>query len=95
VAKKKTDPGPDRPAPPRKPKNEDVRGREYLTGEEVDRLRRAAAGLGRHGHRDTTMILVAFRHGLRVAELVALRWDQVDLTRKTIYVRRRKGGKSA
>lgn len=95
MGKKKTAPkSSTRTPPPRKPRNEDVRGREYLTGEEVDQLRRSAAGLGRHGHRDTTMILVAFRHGLRVSELVALRWDQVDLTKKTIYVRRKKGSKS-
>jgi len=38
-----------------------------------------AKRLGRHGHRDATMIQLAYRHGLRVAELIALRWDQVDL----------------
>jgi type 1 fimbriae regulatory protein FimB/type 1 fimbriae regulatory protein FimE len=53
----------------------------------------AAAGkLGRHGHRDATMVLVAFRHGLRVSELVALRWDQVDLDNALLHVRRRKNG---
>lgn len=82
------------PKPPRKPRNQDVRGREYLTSEEVDQLRRSAAALGRHGERDATMILVAFRHGLRVSELVGLRWDQVDLGRKTIFVRRLKGSKN-
>jgi integrase len=38
----------------------------------------AARQRGRYGHRDTMMILVAYRHGLRVSELCALRWDQVD-----------------
>jgi type 1 fimbriae regulatory protein FimE len=80
--------------PPKKPKNDDVRGKEYLTEEEVDQLRRTAGALGRHRHRDATMILVAFRHGLRVSELVKLRWDQVDLSKKTVYVRRLKDSKS-
>ena len=85
---------PARPAPPRKPRNEDVRGREYLTSEEVEQLRRSAASLGRHSLRDSTMILLAFRHGLRVSELVGLRRDQYDVQRKTLYVRRVKGSKS-
>lgn len=79
--------------PPRKPRNADVRGREHLTPTEVERLRKAAAGLGRHGHRDATMVLVAFRHGLRAAELVALRRDQVDLDAGELHVRRAKRGK--
>ena len=49
----------------------DVRPREYLTEAEVDRLMDAAASQGRHGHRDATMILLAFRHGLCVSELIA------------------------
>ena len=81
------------PAPPRKPRNADVRGREYLTIEEVEQLRRSAAALGRHGERDSTMILVGFRHGLRVSELVGIRWDQVDFARKTLKVNRLKGSK--
>ena len=63
----------------RKPKNADVRPREYLTDSEVNRLMKAAAKSGRHGHRDSTLILVTYRHGLRVSELVALLWDQVEL----------------
>jgi type 1 fimbriae regulatory protein FimE len=80
--------------PPRKPRNEDVRGKEHLTEEEVDQLRKTAGRLGRYGHRDATMILVGFRHGLRVTELVKLRWDQIDVAKKTIHVRRLKGSKS-
>jgi type 1 fimbriae regulatory protein FimB/type 1 fimbriae regulatory protein FimE len=52
--------------------------RAYLTPEEVDKLMSAARARGRYGHRDATMILLAYRHGLRVSELVALRWDQID-----------------
>lgn len=79
--------------PPRKPRNIDQRAREHLTEDEVERLMKAAAGLGRHGHRDRTMILLAFRHGLRVSELVALRRDQVDLEAGTMHVNRSKRGK--
>jgi type 1 fimbriae regulatory protein FimB/type 1 fimbriae regulatory protein FimE len=80
--------------PPRKPKNRDVRGREYLTADEVDRLRRAARTVGRYPDRDEGLILLGFRHGFRVSELVDVRWDQVDLERKTIYCRRLKGSKN-
>ena len=62
-----------------KPKNKDVRPREYLTEAEVERLMKAAAKTGRHGHRDSTLILVTYRHGFRVSELTALRWDHVGL----------------
>jgi type 1 fimbriae regulatory protein FimB/type 1 fimbriae regulatory protein FimE len=41
------------------------------------------------------MILVAFRHGLRASELVALRWDQLDLDGGALHVRRRKNGREA
>ena len=60
--------------PKRRP-NRDLRTREYLTETEVDRLMEAAKG-NRYGHRDATMILVAYRHGLRAAEVVDLRWHQ-------------------
>lgn len=82
-------------SPPRRRPNAEVRGREHLTPAEVEQLRAAAARLGRHGHRDATMILVAFRHGLRVSELVALRWDQVDLVGGTLLARRLKGGRDS
>ena len=66
------------PMPPRKAPNATRRSREYLTPREVDLLIAAARRLGRHGPRDATMLLLAYRHGLRVSELVALRWEQVD-----------------
>ena len=53
---------------------------------------KSAKTLGRHGHRDATLILLAYRHGLRVSELVALRWDAVDLKQGVIQVSRIKGG---
>jgi type 1 fimbriae regulatory protein FimB/type 1 fimbriae regulatory protein FimE len=76
---------------PRRRRNGDLRTREYLTEAEVERLMKAATG-NRHGHRDATMILVAYRHGLRVSELVDLRWDQVDFKTATLHVRRVKAG---
>ena len=76
---------------PRRRRNGDLRTREYLTGTEVERLMKAVTG-NRHGHRDATMILVAYRHGLRVSELVDLRWDQVDFRTATLHVRRAKQG---
>jgi integrase len=76
---------------PKRRRNGDLRTREYLTEAEVERLMKAAAG-NRHGHRDATMILVAYRHGLRVSELVDLRWDQVDFRTATLHVRRAKQG---
>ena len=81
-----------RTAPPLKRPNADYRTREYLTPCEVDQLVAAASRTGRHGHRDATMILIAYRHALRVSELVALRWEQVDLKQGVLHVRRRKNG---
>ena len=66
--------------------------REYLTPHEVDELMTVAKQRGRHGHRDATMILMAYRHGLRVSELCALRWDQVDLKAGFLHVHRLKRG---
>jgi site-specific recombinase XerD len=76
---------------PRRRPNRELRTREHLTPDEVDRLLGAAKG-NRWGHRDSTMILLAYRHGLRASELVDLRWDQVDFTRAVLHVRRVKSG---
>jgi site-specific recombinase XerD len=51
-----------------------------------------AAGKNRWGHRDSTMVLVAYRHGLRSSELVDLRCDQVEFRTATLHVRRVKQG---
>jgi site-specific recombinase XerD len=77
-------------APGRKP-NSAYRKREHLTEAEVEKLIKAAAA-NRWGHRDATMVLVAYRHGLRVSELVDLRWDQIDFNTATLHVRRVKKG---
>src|SRR5262249_37387094 len=80
-----------RTVPPRRPPNSKLRTREYLTEGEVERLMQAAKG-NRWGHRDGTMILVAYRHGLRASELVDLRWDQIEFASGTLHVRRVKQG---
>jgi integrase len=77
-----------------KPVNVTVRSgrpREYLTEREIDKLIEAAKG-NRWGHRDATAILLAYRHGLRASELVALRWDDIDFSTSKLHVRRAKGG---
>jgi type 1 fimbriae regulatory protein FimB/type 1 fimbriae regulatory protein FimE len=76
---------------PRRPKNADVRTREYLTEREVERLIEGCQG-NRRPHRDQTMILMAFRHGLRASELCDLQWTQVDFEAATLAVTRAKHG---
>jgi integrase len=71
--------------------NAHYRQREYLTEREVERLMKAA-GDNRHGHRDATVVLLTYRHGLRASELCALRWEQVDLTHGLLHVARAKNG---
>jgi type 1 fimbriae regulatory protein FimB/type 1 fimbriae regulatory protein FimE len=79
--------------PTRRP-NAELRTREYLTDAEVAKLIEAAKG-NRYGHRDATMVLVAYRHGLRASELTDLRWDQIDFDHATLAVRRAKQGSPA
>lgn len=74
--------------------NAELRTREYLTETEVERLMHAAKS-NRYGHRDATIILVTYRHGLRAAETVDLQWDQVDFSASTLHVRRVKQGTSS
>ena len=75
-------------APPRRQRNSERRPREYLTPAEIEILIATAKKRGRYGHRDATMILVAYRHGLRVGELCALTWDQVDFCQGLLHVTR-------
>jgi type 1 fimbriae regulatory protein FimE len=78
--------------PPRLVPYSKRRQREYLTVKEVGLLIDAARERGRYGRRDATMILIAYRHGLRSTELCTLRWDQVDFGRGLLHVRRIKNG---
>jgi integrase len=68
------------------------RPREYLTGPEIETLMAAARKSSRYGHRDATMILIAYRHGLRASEICDLQWHQVELTAGRLHVRRTKRG---
>ncbi len=63
--------------------NSALRTREHLTTGEVERLIEAASA-NRQGHRDGLMILLAFRHGLRAAEVCDLRWEQIDFNSATL-----------
>jgi integrase len=72
--------------------NSTVRTREYLTARQVERLMAAARKFSRWGHRDATMILVGYRHGLRASELCDLQWHQVELATGRLHVRRAKSG---
>jgi type 1 fimbriae regulatory protein FimB/type 1 fimbriae regulatory protein FimE len=78
----------------RRPTNASLRTREYLTDAEVGKLMEAAKA-NRWGHRDSTMILTTYRHGLRAAELTDLRWDQIHWDQGTMAVRRVKQGSPA
>ncbi len=80
--------------PPRKQKH-DPALREYLRPDEVDAMVQAARKSGRHRVRDATIILMMFRHGLRTAELVTLRWQHVDLKAGYLDVHRMKRGHDA
>ncbi len=75
---------------PLRRKNAEYRAREHLAEHEVERLIEVTSN-----HRDATMVLLAFRHGLRAAELVDLRWDQVDFQTGVLHVRRAKAGTPA
>jgi len=78
---------------PIRPANGELRPREYLTRAEVEKLIRASRD-GRYGLRDATLILVAYRHGLRAVEICDLEWSQVEFGRAaTLHVRRAKNGK--
>ena len=79
--------------PLRRP-NAELRPREHLTEREIDKLVEAAKG-NRWGQRDTTMILIAFRHGLRASELCGLQWSDVGFETGTLHLRRAKGGTTA
>jgi integrase len=76
--------------PIRRP-NAQIRPREHLTEIEIEKLMKAAKG-NRWGQRDSTMILIAFRHGLRASELCELQWSDVEFETGNLHLRRAKGG---
>jgi integrase len=79
--------------PKRRP-NAELRPREHLTEPEVEKLIEVAKG-NRWGQRDSTMLLIAFRHGLRASELCSLQWSDVEFESATLHLRRAKGGVTA
>jgi type 1 fimbriae regulatory protein FimB/type 1 fimbriae regulatory protein FimE len=72
-------------------KNLDVRCREHLLPDEVEDLIKAARAT-RNGDRNALMLLMMFRHGLRVSEAITLRWAQIDLRQGMLHVNRLKKG---
>src|SRR5437016_13674326 len=80
--------------PPRKQRH-DPSVRDYLRPDEVDAMVQAARKAGRHPVRDAAISLVMFRHGLRTAELIALRWQHMDLKTGYLDVYRAKRGHNA
>jgi len=78
--------------PPPKIPNKEKRSREYLTQAEVKQMIDVAKITGRYGARDALLILVSFRHALRVGELIDLKWDQFDLDNALFHVNRLKNG---
>jgi len=79
---------------PNRKANDALRTRSHLTEKEVERLLKVAK-LGRHGQRDHLMVLMAFRHGLRVSELCDIQWTDIEFRRGTLHVRRLKGSKDS
>jgi site-specific recombinase XerD len=90
----RTVPAPATPLPAR-PRNQDLRSREYLTPAEVEALMKAAKTRGRYGQRDKTLILLMYRHGLRVGEVTRLRWEHIHFNEAQILVRRLKRSKDS
>ena len=76
---------------PRRRPNSELRPREHLTQHEVESLIEAAKR-NRWGQRDSTMLLIAFRHGLRASELCGLQWSDVEFETGNLHLRRAKGG---
>jgi type 1 fimbriae regulatory protein FimB len=67
--------------------------RKHLTPREVERLIEATRG-SRNEARDRCLLLLIFRHGLRVSEACRMKLDQVDTESRVLHVSRLKGGLS-
>ncbi len=71
----------------------DSNSKNFLTESEIKKFL-VAARKGRHGVRDFCLMLVAYRHGMRVSELIDIRFKDIDLETGRIFVRRVKGSLS-
>lgn len=80
--------------PPRRVANAERRPREHLSQDEVKLIIKAARAQSRYPDRDAAAIWVAYNHGLRVSELVGLRWGDVRWEERKLTVRRLKGSRS-
>ncbi len=70
-----------------------MKERKRLTGAEVDKLMTATKG-SRNEVRDRYLLLLKFRHGLRVSEACGLELSQVDTDSRVLRVARLKKGLS-
>lgn len=79
--------------PPARKTNKEYRNREYLLPNEVKALIEAAKKTKRHGLRNEALITIGYQHALRVSELIAIRWDDINFAEGTIFIKRLKGSK--
>lgn len=85
-----------KPAPPTRQPNIEIRKREYLTPAEVKRVKEAIQKeQGRHSFRNWLIVTMMYRHAFRVGEIIDLRWEQVDLDHARLHVNRLKNGDSS
>ena len=72
--------------------NDKLRGRRHLMPAEIEQLCQVIRKRSRYPDRDELMVWMAFHHGLRVSELVNLKWQHVNLKATQLAVKRLKNG---